>query len=179
MSSHEHRREAAREHGARRSGAAVLTVSDTRTLADDASGDLVCDRLAEVGAEIVHRDLVPDEPGTIENRLVHWLHDATVQIIVSTGGTGIHQRDTTADVVRRYLTVELEGFGELFRSLSYAEIGAAAMLSRAVGGLVVQSPADGGDTFVFALPGSRHAVDTAMTKLIVPEVPHLLWERRR
>ncbi len=95
------------------------------------------------------------------------------------GGTGIANRDTTIDVVREVLTIELEGFGELFRMLSYDEVGAAAMLSRATAGLVCPDDEAIGETFVFCLPGSTNAVGLAMKRLIVPELSHLVWERKR
>ncbi|MFB3138591.1 MAG: molybdenum cofactor biosynthesis protein B, partial [Phycisphaerales bacterium] len=91
--------------------------------------------------------------------------------------TGISTRDTTIEVVRRLLTVELEGFGELFRMLSYQQVQAAAMLSRAVGGLVVRDPQAGGGTFIFALPGSTDAVELAVGELIGPQLAHLVWQR--
>jgi hypothetical protein len=103
----------------------------------------------------------------------------SIDAIISTGGTGIARRDSTIDVVRSMLTHELDGFGELFRMLSYEQVGPAAMLSRAVGGLVMRDPAHGGDTFLFAVPGSVNAVETAVSKLIAPQLAHLVWERRK
>jgi molybdenum cofactor biosynthesis protein B len=135
--------------------------------------------LTDAGHEIVRRDIVPDDAVAIERRLEEWLGDATIQAVLTTGGTGISRRDTTVEVVRRLLSAELEGFGELFRMISHAEVGAAAMLSRAVGGLVTRTPDLGADTFIFAMPGSSNAVRTAMTKLILPELSHLCWERRK
>jgi len=173
-----HRRDAATLAGERPIPCAVLTVSDTRTIETDESGALVVRLLEERAHRVVERDLVPDEPDAIRRRLLGWLGNPDVSVIISTGGTGVGRRDTTVEVVRALLTTELEGFGELFRMLSFEEIGAAAMLSRAVGGLVAQAREGGGDTIVFALPGSRNAVETAMTRLIVPELPHVVWERR-
>ena len=91
----------------------------------------------------------------------------------------ISRRDITVDVVRARLSVELPGFGELFRLLSYEQVKASAMLSRAVAGLVIHPLAQGGETFIFTLPGSINAVETAMTDLIVPQLSHLVWERRK
>jgi molybdenum cofactor biosynthesis protein B len=104
--------------------------------------------------------------------LRQWLEGEDIDAIFTTGGTGIARRDTTVEVVSRLLDKPLEGFGELFRMLSWDQVGPAAMLSRAVAGLA-------GETLIFAMPGSTAAVDLAMSKLIVPELPHLIWERRR
>ena len=160
-------------------GCAVLTISDTRTTETDRSGPLIQRLLREAGHTIVEIAIVPDEPAAISQQIEVWLKNAQVQVILTTGGTGIAPRDRTVEVVRRLLTVELEGFGELFRSLSYQEIKAAAMLSRAVAGLVAQEDDGGGDTFVFAMPGSVNAVQTAVSQLIVPQLPHLAGLRKR
>ncbi len=122
-----------------------------------------------------------NEPDQIKSQLDAWLQQgdgggagggAVLDLIVTTGGTGISSRDTTIEVVERLLDKKLEGFGELFRMLSWDEVGAAAMLSRAVAGLA-------GDSLIFSLPGSTNAVKLAMTKLILPELAHLIWERAR
>ena len=155
--------------------AAVLTVSDTRDAAGDTSGARIVEMLLAARHHVVHREIVRDEPDDIRARLRPWLSDPEVQLVLITGGTGLSRRDRTVEVVRPMLRRELEGFGELFRILSFREIGAAAMMSRAVGGLIVDEA--GGDTFVFALPGSRHAVEMAMSRLILPELNHLLWSR--
>lgn len=158
---------------------AVLTVSDTRTLATDRGGAAVVRHVEAAGHVVVGRSIVPDEPGSIAEEIAGWLADASVQAILITGGTGIAPRDRTVEVVRGFLSLELEGFGELFRMLSYHEVGAAAMMSRAVGGVVVQTPEEGGDTLLFAMPGSVNAVETAMARLIAPQLGHLVWESRR
>ena len=127
--------------------------------------------------------IVPDDPRKIEAQLRHWLAPPpqasspkpqafSLGVILTTGGTGIASRDTTVEVVSRLLCKELEGFGELFRMLSWDQVGAAAMLSRAIGGLA-------GETLLFAMPGSSKAVELAMEKLIIPEQAHLIWERSR
>jgi molybdenum cofactor biosynthesis protein B len=121
---------------------------------------------------VVARAIVRDEPAAIEARLCGWLAAGEAEVILTTGGTGISRRDTTVEVVERLLDKRLEGFGELFRMLSHREIGAAAMLSRAVAGLA-------GRAAVFALPGSPAAVRLALDELVVPELPHLLRELRR
>lgn len=158
---------------------AVLTVSDTRTIETDEGGPLVARLLELAGCQVVARAIVKDEPAAIAAQLEPWLADSGIDAILTTGGTGIAKRDTTIEVVRRVLTHELEGFGELFRMLSYPQVKAAAMLSRAVGGLVARDPQQGGDTFLFAMPGSLNAIETAMTNLIAPQLPHLVWERRK
>jgi molybdenum cofactor biosynthesis protein B len=163
-----HRASAAHLTGA----CAVLTVSDTRTPETDEGGRRIAEALEDAGHRVVDRALVRDEPAAIEDRLVAWLEAGEVEVIVTTGGTGISLRDTTVEVVERLLGKRLEGFGELFRMLSHREIGAAAMLSRATAGLA-------GRTAVFALPGSPAAVRLALDELILPELPHLLRELRR
>ncbi len=167
-SAREHRR-AARGASA---GCAVLTISDSRGPRDDPGGDLVVERLANAGHEVLDRRWTPDEPAAIEKLLHAWLARAEVGVVVTTGGTGVSRRDATPEVVEALLEQRLPGFGELFRMLSYAEIGAAAMLSRASAGVAA-------GTLIFALPGSVAAVELALEKLIVPELAHLLWERRR
>jgi molybdenum cofactor biosynthesis protein B len=158
---------------------AVLTVSDSRKPHHDHGGPRAEALLVAGGHEVVARDLVTDDPDAIAARLEEWLGDPAVQAVVTTGGTGIAPRDNTADVVRRLLTVELAGFGELFRTISYRRIRAAAMMSRAVGGLVARDADAGGDTFVFAVPGSPDAVETAVGELIAPQLAHLVWLRSR
>ncbi len=163
----------------RRARCAVLTVSDTRTKADDRGGRRIIESLEAAGHEVVAYEIVKDEPDEVEDRLSAWLSaQAPADAIITTGGTGIASRDTTVEVARRFITKELEGFGELFRMLSWEEVGPAAMLSRAVAGLAV-TPNNRVGALVFALPGSLEAVELGMSKLIIPELPHLIWERRR
>lgn len=151
---------------------AVLTISDTRTPETDTGGDTVQEIMQEAGHEIVERAIVKDEAASIRNRLVDLLARPEVDAIVTTGGTGISGRDTTYEVVERMLEKKLDGFGEIFRMLSYEEIGAAAFLSRAVAGAV-------GTKFVACLPGSRNAVRLAAEKLLAPEVSHVVFELRK
>ncbi len=158
---------------------AVLTVSDTRTVETDESGDCVVEILEKGGHLLVDRAIVPDEPGQVETRVRGWIEDGEIQAVLITGGTGIGRRDGTVEVVERLLTKPLEGFGELFRMLSYEEVGAAAMMSRAVGGLTLVSEKDEQGTFLFTMPGSVNAVMLAMERLIGPQLAHLVWERRR
>lgn len=158
---------------------AVLTISDTRTLETDEGGRTLIRLLQAAGHQVSQRAIIRDEPLALRAALEAWTSDPSLDAIISTGGTGIARRDSTIDVVRSILTHELDGFGELFRMLSYEQVGAAAMLSRAVGGLVMRDPAHGGDTFLFAVPGSVNAVETAVAKLIAPQLAHLVWERRK
>ncbi len=153
-------------------GCGVLTVSDSRTRETDGGGDLIVESLEAAGHRIVARELVKDEPLEIGRVIGEWVRAGEVEVIVTTGGTGISRRDGTVEVVERFLDKRLDGFGELFRMLSWEEIGSAAMLSRAVAGLAH-------DTLIFALPGSRAGVWLALEKLILPELAHLLFERRR
>jgi molybdenum cofactor biosynthesis protein B len=148
----------------------VLTISDTRTPATDASGDAIVELLTTGGHEIVGRTIVRDDPAHVRNAVQ--THAAATDVIITTGGTGITARDSTYEAIAALLEKRLDGFGELFRMLSYAEIGAAAMLSRAAAGTI-------GRTAVFSLPGSEHAVRLAVSKLILPEVGHVVRELRR
>lgn len=158
--------------GGQHANCAVLTVSDSRTHRTDGGGPIIVRRLQASGHRVVARGLVPDDADRIESALASWLEDHEPDLVITTGGTGISSRDTTIEVVERLLDKRLDGFGELFRVLSWQHVGPAAMLSRAVGGLV-------GETVLFALPGSPQAVRLAMDKLIMPELDHLLWERSR
>jgi molybdenum cofactor biosynthesis protein B len=150
---------------------AIVTVSDTRTLETDESGVEITRRLEAAGHQVVERTVVPDEPARLTLVLRHWLA-AEVDLILLNGGTGISSRDGTVEVVEQFLDRPLPGFGEIFRYLSFKQVGAAAMLSRAVGGTA-------SGKLVFALPGSRAAVELAMEQLIVPELGHLLYELRK
>jgi len=148
---------------------AILTVSDTRTVATDKSGALIRELLRAANQPVVDYRIVPDEPVQIGPLLATWVANPEVQVIISNGGTGIAARDTTYDVVAGLIEKRLDGFGELFRMLSWDEVGAAAMLSRAVGGVI-------GETVIFALPGSSNAVRLALEKLILPEMAHVVYE---
>lgn len=164
----QHRR-AARDQVA---AVAVLTISDSRSAETDSGGDLIAALIGEAGHRVVARALVRDDAAAIERQLRAWIAEPSVAVICTTGGTGMARRDTTYEVAGRLLDKTLDGFGELFRMLSFEQVGAAAMLSRATAGLA-------GDTFLFTLPGSTNAVRLAMERLIVPELRHLLWERQR
>jgi molybdenum cofactor biosynthesis protein B len=145
----------------------VLTVSDTRTVDTDDSGTL-CIALVEKGGHVVAgRAILPDEPGRVETHCRGIA--AEVDAVLINGGTGVASRDTTYEAVIRMLEKRLDGFGELFRMLSFAEIGSKAMASRAVAGVY-------GKTLIFSMPGSTKAVRLAMEKLVVPELGHLVGE---
>lgn len=165
MSSEEHRKDAPRNLRC-----FVLTISDTRTADTDTGGDAIVEALAAAGHQVIGRQIVRDEPLAVRD-LVR-TQAAHAQVIVTTGGTGITSRDTTYEAISGIFEKTLDGFGELFRMLSYEEIGAAAMLTRACAGTI-------GRTIVFALPGSHHAVTLAMHKLIVPEIGHVVRELSR
>ena len=151
---------------------AILTISDTRTPETDTGGDVAEELLVGAGQEVVERRIVRDEVSGIRNNLIDLLARSDVEAVVTTGGTGISARDTTYEVVERMLEKRLDGFGEIFRMLSYEEIGAAAIMSRALAGSV-------GTKFVASLPGSRNAVRLAVEKLLVPELSHVVFELRK
>lgn len=158
-----------RSKGPRHLHLAVLTISDTRTRETDASGALVVELAEAAGHRIVERAITPDDPAAIESKLLAFAGRADIHAALLTGGTGIAPRDQTHETVSALLTKVLPGYGELFRMLSYAEIGPACILSRALGGLM-------GELVVLVMPGSRAAVSLAMTKIILPELPHLVYE---
>jgi molybdenum cofactor biosynthesis protein B len=153
-------------------GIAILTVSDTRTLETDLSGALIVELCLKAGHRVHKRAIVPDEPERMRPLLESFAVDPAVDAILVTGGTGISPRDLTFETVSALLTRPLPGYGELFRMLSYAEIGPACLLSRAVGGLM-------GRVALLVMPGSRAAVQLAMTRIILPELPHILREARK
>jgi molybdopterin adenylyltransferase len=151
---------------------AILTVSDTRTLETDASGALIVALVVEAGHRVVSREIVRDEPAPMK-ALLHGLQARDdLHAVLLTGGTGISPRDQTFETVSALLTKPLPGYGELFRMLSFAEIGPACLLSRAVGGLM-------GKLVILVMPGSRAAVELAMRKIILPELPHIVGEARK
>ncbi len=149
---------------------AVVTISDTRTEETDRSGTLIRKRLMEHGHQVAHYAIVPDEPEMIGALLDELA--GRVDVILTNGGTGISGRDTTYEVVAARLEKTLPGFGELFRMLSFQEIGSGAMLSRAIGGVYR-------NTLIFSMPGALNAVKLALDRLILPELRHLVWEIRR
>ena len=163
MSSDEHRAAAAAETVT----VGLVTVSDTRTAESDVNGAYLRERLDQAGAELTGYELVPDEPAAVRDAVDRLVADA--RVVVVNGGTGISHQDTTYDVLSSMLEKTLPGFGELFRMLSWEQVGAAAMLSRATAGTYRGS-------VVVSVPGSPKAVALAWEKLIGPELRHLAWE---
>ena len=166
------RADAPREHRAAapaRVRCFVLTVSDTRTPETDSSGRAIRELVAAAGHEVAGHQIVRDEPADVAAVVRAQIADARTQAVITTGGTGISSRDGTFEAIDALLEKRLDGFGELFRMLSYEEIGAAAMLSRATAGTVQRKA-------VFVLPGSEHAVRLALTKLVLPELGHVLQQ---
>jgi molybdenum cofactor biosynthesis protein B len=150
----------------------VLTISDTRTAQNDTSGNAIADLLRAAGHQVTGRTIVKDDPTAVRDVVHEQIEGGTVQVVITTGGTGITSRDTTYEAISALLDKRLDGFGELFRMLSYAEIGAAAMLSRATAGLTR-------GCVVAALPGSESAVRLAMEKLLIPELGHLTQQANK
>ena len=150
----------------------VLTVSDTRTEATDTGGRAIADLLTAAGHEVAGRALVKDDPDLVRDAVTRQIAGGDVQAVITTGGTGITSRDTTYEAISGLLEKRLDGFGELFRMLSYQSIGPAAMMSRATAGL-------SHGCIVIALPGSESAVRLAMEKLVLPELGHLVQQASR
>jgi len=144
---------------------AVLTVSDTRTAENDTSGDYIANRLAKEGHQIVARAIVKDGEALIRAQLEMWIADANVEVVIATGGTGVTPRDVTPEAMAPLITKHIPGFGELFRQLSFAEIGTATIQSRADAALC-------GQTYVFLLPGSTNGVKLGVDKILVPQLDH-------
>jgi molybdenum cofactor biosynthesis protein B len=151
---------------------AVITLSDTRTAETDASGKRIIELLKAADHQVPRYLLLPDDPEKLTAALREILDDDQIDAIITNGGTGISRRDQTIDAVEKLLDRTIPGFGELFRMLSWEQVGSGAMLSRAVAGIAAGK-------IVFALPGSTKAVELAMTKLILPEIKHLVREVRK
>src|SRR5438132_8419683 len=150
----------------------IVTVSDTRTDETDASGRAIADLLTAAGHQVAGRTIVKDDPDLVRGTIERQLASPDVHAIITTGGTGITSRDSTYEAVSGMLQKRLDGFGELFRMLSYEQIGSAAMMSRACAGLVA-------GRIVIALPGSEAAVRLAVEKLIIPELGHMVQQATR
>ena len=151
---------------------AVITVSDSRTLETDTGGQTVVVHLTGAGHTVAHREIIPDDPKRMRALLESLREQGDLDAILMTGGTGVTSRDQTYETVTSMLDKPLPGYGEVFRMLSYQDIGPAAILSRATGGLL-------GRKVLLTMPGSPAAVRLAMEKIIVPELPHLVREARR
>jgi molybdenum cofactor biosynthesis protein B len=150
----------------------VLTVSDTRTADTDTAGRAIVERLQAAGHHVAGKAIEPDEPARVAELVRQQAAIADVDAIITTGGTGLTSRDSTFEAIDALLTKRLPGFGELFRMLSYQDIGAAAMMSRACAGIA-------GRVVVISLPGSEKAVTLAMDKLVMPELTHLVQQARK
>jgi len=161
-----------REHAFRPVAVAVLTVSDTRTEATDRSGEMIRSLCLAAGHRVNHYRICPDEPDLVRAAVADLVSRSDVEAVLINGGTGISARDRTYEAIAALFERRIDGFGELFRSLSYQEIGSAAMMSRAAGGLVSGRP-------VFSMPGSTAAVRLAMEKLILPELSHAVSEAQK
>lgn len=138
---------------------ATLTVSDTRTFETDVSGDILSARIEDAGHTLIDRKIIKDDVPLIRNQLANWIYDDTVDAIISTGGTGVTGRDVTPEAFREVMDKEIEGFGELFRWISFQSIGTSTIQSRALGGVA-------SGTYMFALPGSRGAVKDGWDKIL-------------
>jgi molybdenum cofactor biosynthesis protein B len=153
-------------------GCYVLTVSDTRTPETDTGGRAIRDLITDGGHIVTGSDIVRDDPDEVVAKVLERLEDDHTHVIITTGGTGISSRDSTYEAIEGLLEKRLTGFGELFRMLSFEEIGSAAMMSRATAGTV-------GRKAIFVLPGSPNAVRMAVTRLILPELGHVVQQLRK
>ena len=161
-----------KEKSPRSVSCAVLTISDSRTEEDDESGKLIREKLIENGHRVLSYSILRNEAGTIEEKIEELLGREEVQVIITSGGTGVSRRDITVETVEPLLEKRLPGFGELFRSLSFQEIGTPAMMSRATAGVARGK-------VVLCVPGSLGAVTLAMEKVILPEIGHMVREATR
>jgi molybdenum cofactor biosynthesis protein B len=150
----------------------IVTVSDTRTIDTDTSGRAIADLLTAAGHQVIARTIVTDDVDDVRNAVERQLANPGVDVIITTGGTGITSRDRTFETVDALLEKRLDGFGELFRMLSFEQIGSAAMMSRATAGLAAGH-------IVVCLPGSEKAVRLAMERLLLPELGHLVQQARK
>jgi len=165
FSEHDHHRQVT-------AGFAVLTVSDTRSEESDESGNIAERLLVERGHRIMVREIVKNDEAAIRALIEELARESGIQVMLTLGGTGIGSRDVTVEAVSDLLDKRIDGFGELFRRLSYEEVGEAAMLSRAIAGTM-------GRKVIFCLPGSKNAVRLALERLILPGLGHVLWEAGR
>ena len=167
MGYQEHRHEAPKSVNC-----AVLTISDSRTEADDESGRLIQQKLGENGHRVVAYAILRNEADSIRQKIEELLKQEELQVIIASGGTGVSHRDITVETISSILDKKLDGFGELFRFLSYREIGTASIMSRALGGVA-------GGKVILCLPGSLGAVRLALDKIIIPEIGHMVREAAR
>jgi len=167
MERHEHKR-----NQQIKTGCAILIVSDTRSEESDESGKLAKELLIENGHQVLAHKIVKNDKAAIQDAVRTILQDQRIRVIVTSGGTGISRRDITVDALSELFEKTLTGFGEFFRKLSWEEIGAAAIISRATAGII-------SGRVIFCLPGSKSAVELGLTKLVLPGLGHLLWEAGR
>jgi molybdopterin adenylyltransferase len=167
MGHREHHRQAPRHIAV-----GVLSISDTRSEKTDRSGRLIRKRLLRGGHQVAEYRIVPDDPAHIRKVIRKWMRQRDVEAMILTGGTGISPRDGTLESLEPLLSKKLEGFGEIFRFLSFRQVGSAAFLSRALAGVCGGKP-------LFSLPGSEPAVRLAMDRLILPELGHLIQQLRK
>ncbi len=151
---------------------AVLIISDSRTERDDESGGLLRQKLSQNGHRVISYCILKNEADSIKEKIYELLRQEELQVIITSGGTGASHRDITVETISPILEKKLDGFGELFRFLSYQEIGSASIMSRAIAGVV-------GGKVILCLPGSPEAANLAMDKLILPEIGHLVREATR
>ncbi|BDH61543.1 molybdenum cofactor biosynthesis protein B [Lysinibacillus sp. PLM2] len=150
----------------------VLTISDTRDKKTDKSGQLIIDLLKNTNHRLAMYQIVRDDKEVIQNAIIEGCEDSKIDVIITNGGTGLSKRDVTYETLNEIFEKPIPGYGELFRLLSYEEIGSAAMLSRACAGIA-------NNTIIFSTPGSTNAVKLAMEKLILPEIQHIVSEIRK
>ena len=167
MGYHDHKHEALKSVSC-----AVITISDSRTEENDKSGKLIKQRLGENGHRVMSYSILKNEADTIKQKIRELLREDELQVIITSGGTGASHRDITVETILPILEKELDGFGELFRFLTYQEIGTASIMSRAVAGVVRGK-------VILCLPGSPGAANLAMDKIILPEIGHLVSEATR
>jgi len=167
MGYHEHK-----EHSIQSVACAVITTSDSRTEKDDESGKLIKQRLTDNGHKVTYYTILKNEATIIKQKVEELLRRNDVQVIITGGGTGLSKRDVTVNTITPMLEKQLDGFGELFRQLTYQEIGTGSIMSRAIAGVA-------GGKVIICIPGSVGAATLAMDKIILPEIGHLVWEATR
>ncbi|MDD5288012.1 MAG: MogA/MoaB family molybdenum cofactor biosynthesis protein [Dehalococcoidales bacterium] len=167
MSYYEHKK-----LGVKNIGCAVLTTSDNRTEETDESGKLIKQRLVDSSNKVACYAILKNDAQSIKNKILELLKQNTVQVIITSGGTGVSHKDVTVDTIQPMLEKKLDGFGELFRSLTYQELGTASIMSRAIAGVI-------NGKVIICIPGSLEAAQLAMDKIILPEIGHLLREATR
>jgi len=151
---------------------AVITISDTRTEQDDESGKLIMQKLSESGHEVISYCMLKNEAASIKEKISELLKMEELQVIITTGGTGVSSRDVTVDTIYPLLEKKLDGFGELFRFLTYHDIGTGSIMSRAIAGVTKEK-------VIICLPGSSNATNLAIDKIILAEIGHLVREATR